>query len=226
MNIWIIFIGVMILSWIVSANLKSKFKNYSKIPVENGMSGKEIAEKMLRENGIFDVRIESVPGKLTDHYNPINKTVNLSPEVYNGKSIASAAIAAHETGHAVQNATAYAWLGLRSKLVPAVNFASKWVQWLLLIGIIVVEWFPALLLFGIGLFALITLFSFVTLPVEINASKRALAWLSSSGITSYENQAKAKDALKAAAYTYVVAAIGSLGTLLYYVLILLGATRD
>ncbi len=226
MNIWIIFIGVMILSWIVSANLKSKFKNYSKIPVENGMSGKEIAEKMLRENGIFDVRIESVPGKLTDHYNPINKTVNLSPEVYNGKSIASAAIAAHETGHAVQHATAYAWLGLRSKLVPAVNFASKWVQWLLLIGIIVVEWFPALLLFGIGLFALITLFSFVTLPVEINASKRALAWLSSSGITSYENQAKAKDALKAAAYTYVVAAIGSLGTLLYYVLILLGATRD
>ncbi len=226
MNIWIIFIGVMILSWIVSANLKSKFKNYSKIPVENGMSGKEIAEKMLRENGIFDVRIESVPGKLTDHYNPINKTVNLSPEVYNGKSIASAAIAAHETGHAVQHATAYAWLGLRSKLVPAVNFASKWVQWLLLIGIIVVEWFPALLLFGIGLFALITLFSFVTLPVEINASKRALAWLSSSGITSYENQAKAKDALKAAAYTYVVAAIGSLGTLLYYIMIFLGATRD
>ncbi|HRC90460.1 MAG TPA: zinc metallopeptidase [Bacteroidales bacterium] len=226
MTIWIIFIGVMILSWIVSANLQSKFKKYSKIPVENGMSGKEIAEKMLRDHGIFDVRIESVPGKLTDHYNPLNKTVNLSPEVYKGRSIASAAVAAHETGHAVQHATAYAWLGLRSKLVPAVNFASKWVQWILLIGIIVVEWFPTLLLFGIGLFAVITIFSFVTLPVEINASKRALAWLSSTGITSYENQAKAKDALKAAAYTYVVAAIGSLGTLLYYIIIFLGATRD
>ncbi|MBP7731071.1 MAG: zinc metallopeptidase [Bacteroidales bacterium] len=226
MNIWIIFIGVMILSWIVSTNLNSKFKKYSKIPVENGMSGKEIAERMLRDHGIFDVRIESVRGKLTDHYNPLNKTVNLSPEVYNGRSIASAAVAAHETGHAVQHATAYAWLGLRSKLVPAVNFASKWVQWILLIGIIVVEWFPALLLFGIGLFALITIFSFVTLPVEINASKRALAWLSSTGITSYENHAKAKDALKAAAYTYVVAAIGSLGTLLYYIMIFLGASRD
>ncbi|HQJ21538.1 MAG TPA: zinc metallopeptidase [Bacteroidales bacterium] len=226
MNIWIIFIGVMILSWIVSTNLNSKFKKYSKIPVENGMSGKEIAERMLRDHGIFDVRIESVRGKLTDHYNPLNKTVNLSPEVYNGRSIASAAVAAHETGHAVQHATAYAWLGLRSKLVPAVNFASKWVQWILLIGIIVVEWFPALLLFGIVLFAFITIFSFVTLPVEINASKRALAWLSSTGITSYENHAKAKDALKAAAYTYVVAAIGSLGTLLYYIMIFLGASRD
>ncbi|HPC97944.1 MAG TPA: zinc metallopeptidase [Bacteroidales bacterium] len=226
MTIWVIFIGIMILSWIVSANLKSKFKKYSKIPVENGMSGREIAEKMLRDNGIYDVKIESVPGQLTDHYNPLNKTINLSPEVYSGRSIAAAAVAAHETGHAVQHATSYAWLGMRSSLVPAVSFASKWVQWILLIGILVIERFPALLLFGIGLFALTTIFSFVTLPVEINASKRALAWLSVSGITTYENHDRAEDALRSAAYTYVVAALGSLATLIYYVMIFLGATRD
>lgn len=226
MTIWVIFIGVMILSWIVSANLKSKFKKYSRIPVENGMSGKEIAEKMLRDNGVYDVKIESVPGHLTDHYNPLNKTINLSPEVYSGRSIAAAAVAAHETGHAIQHATAYAWLGMRSRLVPAVSFASKWVQWILLIGILVIERFPALLLFGIGLFALTTIFSFITLPVEINASKRALAWLSVSGITTYENQDRAEDALRSAAYTYVVAALGSLATLIYYVMIFLGATRD
>ncbi|NMC40959.1 MAG: zinc metallopeptidase [Bacteroidales bacterium] len=226
MTIWVIFIGIMILSWIVSANLKSKFKKYSKIPVENGMSGREIAEKMLRDNGIYDVKIESVPGQLTDHYNPLNKTINLSPEVYSGRSIAAAAVAAHETGHAVQHATSYAWLGMRSSLVPAVSFASKWVQWILLIGILVIERFPALLLFGIGLFALTTIFSFITLPVEINASKRALAWLSVSGITTYENHDRAEDALRSAAYTYVVAALGSLATLIYYVMIFLGATRD
>ena len=226
MTIWVIFIGIMILSWIVSANLKSKFKKYSKIPVENGMSGREIAEKMLRDNGIYDVKIESVPGQLTDHYNPLNKTINLSPEVYGGRSIAAAAVAAHETGHAVQHATSYAWLGMRSSLVPAVSFASKWVQWILLIGILVIERFPALLLFGIGLFALTTIFSFITLPVEINASKRALAWLSVSGITTYENHDRAEDALRSAAYTYVVAALGSLATLIYYVMIFLGATRD
>jgi len=223
--IWVIFIGFMILSWIVSLMLKSKFKKYSKIPLENGMSGKEVAEKMLRDNGIFDVKIESVPGQLTDHYNPANKTINLSQDVYNGRSVASAAVAAHEIGHAVQHAKAYAWLGFRSSLVPAVSFASKYVQWILLIGILVVQRFPALLLFGIILFGLTTIFSFITLPVEINASKRALAWLSTSGITTYENHAKAEDALRWAAYTYVIAALGSLATLLYYLMIFLGA-RD
>jgi Zn-dependent membrane protease YugP len=225
MMIWIIFIGFMILSVIVSQTLKSKFKKYSKIPIENGMSGRDVAEKMLRDNGIYDVKIDSVKGELSDHYNPMNKTINLSQEVFNGRSISAAAVAAHETGHAVQHATAYAWLGFRSSLVPAVSFASKYVQWILLIGILVVQRFPALLLFGIGLFAMTTIFSFITLPVEINASKRALVWLSGSGITTYENHAKAQDALKWAAYTYVVAALGSLATLLYYIMIFLGS-RD
>ena len=224
-TIWIIFIGFMILSWIVSMTLKSRFKKYSRIPIENGMSGKEIAEKMLRDHNIYDVKVESVPGQLTDHYNPLTKTINLSQDVYSGRSVAAAAVAAHEIGHAVQHAKAYAWLGFRSSLVPAVSFASKYVQWILLIGIIVVNTFPALLIFGIGLFALTTLFSFITLPVEINASSRALAWLSNSGITTYQNQEKAQDALRWAAYTYVVAALGSLATLLYYVMIFLGS-RD
>lgn len=223
--IWVIFIGFMILSWIISMVLKSKFKKYSKIPLENGMSGKEVAEKMLRDNGIYDVKIESVQGMLTDHYNPVNKTINLSQDVYNGRSISAAAVAAHEIGHAVQHANAYAWLGFRSSLVPAVSFASKYVQWILLIGILVVERFPALLLLGIILFSLTTIFSFITLPVEINASKRALAWLSNSGITTYENHSKAEDALRWAAYTYVVAALGSLATLMYYLMIFLGS-RD
>ncbi|MGD0340977.1 MAG: zinc metallopeptidase [Bacteroidales bacterium] len=221
-GIWGIFILFMILNWIVSAVLKSKFGKYSKIPVDNGMSGRDVAEKMLHDNGIFDVTIQSVQGQLTDHYNPENKTINLSQEVYSGRSIASAAVAAHETGHAVQHATAYAWLGFRSRIVPAVSFASKWVQWILLAGILVIRTFPALLFAGIVLFALTTLFSFITLPVEINASQRALAWLSNSGITSYENHEKAQDALKWAAYTYVVAALGSLATLLYYIMIFTG----
>lgn len=225
MIIWVIFIGFMILSAIISFTLKAKFKKYSKIPLENGMSGRDVSLKMLRDNGIYDVKVESVQGQLTDHYNPVNKTINLSQEVFNGRSVASAAVAAHETGHAVQHARAYAWLGFRSSLVPAVSFASKYVQWILLIGILVVQRFPALLLFGIVLFALTTIFSFITLPVEINASKRALAWLSSSGITTYENHSKAQDALKWAAYTYVVAALGSLATLLYYLMIFLGS-RD
>jgi Zn-dependent membrane protease YugP len=223
--IWIIFIGFMILSGIVSLTLRSKFKQYSKIPIENGMSGRDIAEKMLRDNGIYDVKIESVQGELSDHYNPLNKTINLSQEVFNGRSVSAAAVAAHETGHALQHASAYAWLGFRSSLVPTVSFSSKYVQWILLAGILVVQRFPALLLFGIALFAITTIFSFITLPVEINASKRALVWLSGSGITTYENQEKAQDALKWAAYTYVVAALGSLATLLYYIMILLGS-RD
>jgi Zn-dependent membrane protease YugP len=226
MGIWVIFIVFMILSWIVSLTLKSKFKKYSKILLDNRMSGRDVAERMLRDNGINDVRVESVQGQLTDHYNPANKTINLSQEVYNGLSISAAAVAAHECGHAVQHAKAYAWLGFRSNLVPVVSFASKYVQWILLIGILVVQRFPALLLIGICLFALTTIFSFITLPVEINASKRALAWLSNSGITSFETHDKAQDALKWAAYTYVIAALGSLATLMYYIMIFLGARND
>jgi Zn-dependent membrane protease YugP len=226
LNIWLIFIAFMILSWIVSATLKSKFKKYSKIPTDGGLSGREIAEKMLRDNGIYDVKVESVRGQLSDHYNPDKKTINLSEDVYNSRSIAAAAVAAHETGHAVQHATAYAWLGFRSKLVPPVSFASKWVQWVLLAGILLVNTFPALLLTGIILFGLTTVFSFITLPVEVNASQRALAWLSNSGITSSMNHDKAQDALKWAAYTYVVAALGSLATLLYYIMIFTGGSRD
>lgn len=225
MTIWIFFIGFMVLSLVVSQTLKYKFNKYSKIPLDNGMSGKDIAERMLQANGIYDVKVESVQGQLTDHYNPANKTINLSPAVYNGRSISAAAVAAHETGHAVQHASAYAWLGFRSKLVPVVTFASKWVTWVILAGILLIQSFPAILLAGIVLFALTTIFSFITLPVEINASQRALAWLSTSGITSYQNHPMAKDALKWAAYTYVVAALGSLATLLYYIMIFTGS-RD
>jgi len=225
MSIWIIFIAFMILSWIVSSVLKSKFKKYSKVLIDNGMSGKDVAERMLRDNGIYDVKVLSVQGHLTDHYNPVDKTINLSKEVYLGRHVSAAAVAAHETGHAIQHAEAYAWLGFRSKLVPVVSFASKWVQWVLLAGILLVQTYPAVLLAGIVLFALTTLFSFVTLPVEIDASRRALAWLSNAGITSYQNHDNAKDALKWAAYTYVVAALGALASLMYYVMIFLGS-RD
>lgn len=223
--IWIIFIAVMIASWLVSSQLKSRFKKYSKIPVASGLSGKEVAEKMLRENMITDVRVESVPGHLSDHYNPINKTVNLSPEVYSGHSVAAAAVAAHECGHAVQHKESYAWLMMRSKLVPAVSFASRYVQWVLLGGILVFQSFPQLLLVGIVLFGLTTLFSFITLPVEIDASNRALLWLERARITGPQEHDKAKDALKWAAGTYVVAALGSLATLMYYVMIFLSG-RD
>lgn len=225
MGIWLIFGVFMLLSWVVSSILKSKFAKYSKIPVDNGMSGKDVAERMLRDNGIYDVTIQCVPGDLTDHYNPEKKTINLSQEVYSGKNISAAAVAAHETGHAVQHATSYAWLGFRSKLVPPVSFASKWVQWILLGGILLIKVFPMLLLAGIVLFAFTTIFSFITLPVEINASQRALAWLSNAGITSFENHPKAQDALKWAAYTYVIAALGSLATLLYYIMIFMGGSR-
>jgi hypothetical protein len=225
MGIWIIMIGIMILSWIVGMTLKSKFNKYSQIPLDNGMSGREVAEKMLYDNGISGVKIGSVQGQLSDHYNPVNKTINLSTEVYNGRNISSAAVAAHETGHAIQHAKAYAWLGFRSNLVPVVSFTSKWVTWILLAGILMIKTFPALLLAGIVLFALTTLFSFITLPVEIDASRRALAWLSNAGITSYQNHDKAQDALKWAAYTYVIAAIGSLATLLYYIMIFTGSRR-
>ena len=219
---WILFIGIAVLSYLVQANLQSKFKKYSKIPLMNGMTGKEVAEKMLRDNGIYDVKVTSTPGMLTDHYNPANKTVNLSEGVYGSNSIAAAAVAAHECGHAVQHARMYAPLKMRSALVPIVQFSSSIVSWVLLAGILLVQRFPGLLLAGIILFATTTLFSFITLPVEINASKRALAWLSNAGITNVFNHKDAEGALKSAAYTYVVAAISSLATLIYYVMIYMG----
>lgn len=226
MGIWLILIVFMLLSGIVSWRLKSKFKQYSEVAFRGGLTGAEVAAKMLAENDITDVKIISVEGQLTDHYNPLEKTVNLSPEVYHGRSVAAAAVAAHECGHAVQHAQAYTWLGLRSKLVPSVSFASKWMQWVLLAGILTINVFPALLIFGVALFAMTTLFSFVTLPVEFDASNRALAWLDRSGITTSQEHEMAKDALWWAAMTYVVAALSSLATLLYYISILMGRRRD
>ncbi|RRD58630.1 zinc metallopeptidase [Tannerella forsythia] len=223
---WVLFIGIAVISWIVSARMQSKFKKYSQIPMPNGMTGRDVAEKMLRENGITDVRVISVAGQLTDHYNPVNKTVNLSEPVYASNSIAAAAVAAHECGHAVQHATAYGPLKMRSALVPIVSFSSNIVQWVLLGGMLMLNAFPQLLLIGIFLFAVTTLFSFITLPVEINASRRALAWLKTAGITNYQTDGMAKDALRSAAYTYVVAALGSLATLLYYIMIFLGGRRN
>ncbi len=219
---WIIFIGIAVISYLVQASLQSKFKKYSKIPLSNGMTGRDVALQMLHDNGIYDVQVTSTPGHLTDHYNPANKTVNLSESVYSTNSVSAAAVAAHECGHAVQHAHAYAPLTLRSKLVPVVTFSSQWMTWLLLGGILMINSFPQLLLGGIILFAMTTLFSFVTLPVEINASKRALVWLSSAGITNSYNHTQAEDALRSAAYTYVVAALGSLATLIYYVMIFMG----
>lgn len=224
--IYVIFIVFALISWLIQSRLRSKFDTYSHVPIPNGMTGKDVAEKMLRDNGIYDVKVLSVEGRLTDHYNPADKTVNLSEDVYYSNSVAAAAVAAHECGHAVQHATAYSFLQMRSKLVPVVSFASNWVQWILLGGIIMLNSFPGLLLFGILLFALTTLFSFITLPVEINASSRAIAWLSRAGITNIETHDKAQDALRWAAYTYVVAALGSLATLVYYIMIYLGGRRD
>ena len=214
---WILFISIAIISYIVQSSLHNKFEKYSKMGLSNGMTGREVAEKMLRDNGIYDVRVTSTSGMLTDHYNPANKTVNLSEGVYNSCSVAAAAVAAHECGHAVQHARAYAPLRMRSALVPVVQFSSSIMSWVLLGGILLVNSFPQLLLFGICLFAMTTLFSFITLPVEIDASRRALVWLSSAGITNSYNHNQAKDALKSAAYTYVVAALGSLATLIYYI---------
>lgn len=224
-GIYVIMILVMAASWFVSYRLKSKFKQYSEDFLQVGLSGKEIAEKMLRDNGITDVKVTSVEGFLSDHYNPLEKTVNLSPEVYNGRSISSAAVAAHECGHALQHAKGYAWLSMRSALVPAVQFSSNIVQWILLAGVLLLNVFPFLLLAGVVLFALTTLFSLITLPVEIDASRRALIWLESTRMTVGTEHDKAKDALQWAAMTYVVAAIGSIATLLYYVSIL-NSRRD
>lgn len=216
---WILLIGIALVSFIVQQNLQSKFKKYSQMPLSNGMTGRDVAEKMLHDNGIYDVRVTSTPGSLTDHYNPVNKTVNLSEGVYGSCSVAAAAVAAHECGHAVQHAQAYAPLKMRSALVPVVQFSSTIVSWVLLAGIIMIETMPSILLFGIILFAASTLFSFITLPVEINASQRALAWMSRAGITNAFNHKVAEDALKSAAYTYVVAALSSLATLVYYVMV-------
>ncbi|MCD7971302.1 MAG: zinc metallopeptidase [Candidatus Azobacteroides sp.] len=223
--IYIIFGLFALVSWMIQSGLNSRFKRYSQIPLNGQMTGKDVAEKMLRDYGINDVQVVSTRGHLTDNYNPTNKTINLSEGVYDSNSIAAAAVAAHECGHAVQHATAYKFLKMRSRLVPVVSFASKWVSWVLLAGIVTVQTFPQLLLFGIVLFAMTTLFSFITLPVEINASQRALAWLSKAGITNVNTYGKAKDALKWAAYTYVIAALGSLATLFYYVLIFLSGSR-
>ncbi len=215
---WLIFGVFMLLSWLIGYQMKSRFKKYSEIPVKYGMTGKDVAEKMLHDNGIYDVQIITVDGQLTDHYDPLKKTVNLSRDVYYGNNIAAAAVAAHECGHAVQHANAYVWLQMRSSIVPVVSFASNWVQWILLAGIFLIQ-FPSILLIGIVLFAMTTLFSFITLPVEINASSRALVWLNNAGITSIETHPKAVDALRWAAYTYVVAALASLATLLMYIMI-------
>jgi Zn-dependent membrane protease YugP len=208
---------VMVASMLVQSMLQSRFAKYSKVGISNGMTGAEVAQKMLHDHGIYDVKVVPTRGMLTDHFNPQTKTVALSEAVYASRSVAAAAVAAHECGHAVQHATGYAFIRMRSAMVPAVSFASNIVQWILLAGVLMMERFPMLLWIGIGLFAITTLFSFVTLPVEINASARAISWLSNAGITDGQTRPMAIDALKWAAYTYVIAAIGSLATLLYYI---------
>lgn len=223
---WIIFIGIALISWVVQSRFKNKFKKYSEFPLSSGLSGAEIAQKMLHDNGIYDVQIlVANEGQLSDHYNPGNKTVNLSPEVYHGRSVAAAAVAAHECGHAVQHATAYSWLQFRSAMVPIVNIASKLTSWVLLAGVMLMfaRQNPTILAIGVGALFLTTLFSFITLPVEFDASNRALAWLEKANITHARDEHDgAKDALKWAAMTYVVAALGALVTLLYYASILFG----
>ena len=216
----ILFITIALVSWGVSALLNHRFKQYSQVHLP--LTGCQVAEKMLRDNGITDVQVTCTPGHLTDHYDPRTKTVNLSDSVYNSANVAAAAVAAHECGHAIQHAYEYAPLRMRTALVPVVSFASKWVTWILLGGILMIEVFPQLLTLGVILYALTTLFSFVTLPVEINASTRAVAWLEQAGITDRQTTPMASSALRSAAYTYVVAALASLGTLMYYIMILVG----
>lgn len=218
----ILMIAIMAASWAVGARFKSRFNKYAATPLSSGLSGQEIAEKMLRDHDILDVKIISTEGQLTDHYNPADKTVNLSHDVFYGRSVAAAAVAAHEVGHAVQHARAYSWLQFRSAMVPALSISSRFMPWVLLGGVLMINTFPNLLLLGIVMFALTTLFSFVTLPVEFDASKRALAWLNTSNVTSNQQHGMAKDALNWAAMTYVIAALSSLATLLYYVMIYMG----
>lgn len=222
MVIYIIFIAITILSYIVQASLQSKFKKYSKEALPSGMTGRDVALRMMSDNGITHVDVNLVKGTLTDHYDPTKEVVRLSEAVYGESNVAAAAVAAHECGHVLQHVKGYAPLKLRSALVPVVSFSSRIVTWVLLAGILLVNIFPAILGAGIVLFALTTLFSFITLPVEIDASRRALAWLQHAGITSPSNHRMAEDALRAAAYTYVVAALSSLATLVYYILIFMG----
>jgi Zn-dependent membrane protease YugP len=217
MNIWTIMILIMVLSFIVQQMLQSRFNKYSQVPTSNGMSGAEVAQKMLQDHGIYDVKVVPTRGMLTDHFNPQTKTVALSEGVYASRSVAAAAVAAHECGHAVQHALGYSPLRMRTALVPFVSFASNIVQWVLLAGVIFINTFPGLIWIGIILFASTTLFSFITLPVEINASSRAISWLTNTGVTNQQTRPMAIDALKWAAYTYVIAAVGSLATLLYYI---------
>lgn len=217
MSIWILLIAVMVLSFIIQRVLQRKFDKYSEVPSPGGLTGAEVARLMLERNGIHDVEVISIDGKLTDHYNPEDATINLSRDVYAGRSVAACAVAAHETGHAIQHAKGYGPLRLRTALVPVVTFANNTVQWVLLLGVILINLTPALLWAGIALFAMTTFFSFVTLPVEINASSRAVEWLTSEGVLDAQTRPMAVDALKWAAYTYVIAAIGSLATLLYYI---------
>ena len=227
MGIYLIFFGLTLASWWVQNSLSKKFSKYGRIPLSHPMSGRDVAIAMLRSHGINDVIVTSVAGDLTDHFNPVNRTVNLSQSVYATNSIAAAAVAAHECGHAVQHQVGYSMLRLRSALVPAVSFASQWVSWVILGGIILLQVFvfPYLLLLGIAMFAITALFSLVTLPVEVDASRRAMQWLELSGITQGESTAMAKDALRAAAYTYVIAALGSLATVIYYLLLFTGSRR-
>ena len=228
---YVILGAIFLASWLVSNRLQSKFAHYSQVQLRNGMSGKEIAEKMLHDNGIYDVKVTHVPGQLTDHYNPLDKTVNLSEAVYNQRNAAAAAVAAHECGHAVQHAQAYAWLNLRSKLVPAVNISSNLSNILIIVGFVLGAaakmgfgyWIAVA---GVALFAISTAFAFITLPVEYDASNRALAWLKSKNMVTREEYAGAEDSLKWAARTYVVAAVGSLAQLLYWVFRLMGSSRD
>lgn len=212
-------IAMMLASWWVGNRLQAKFKKYSEVHLQNGMSGAEIAQQMLFDHGIRDVRVISTPGRLTDYYNPIDKTVNLSEAVYNQRNAAAAAVAAHEVGHAVQHAQAYSWLTMRSRMVPILEVSSRFMPFVLIGGVLMLKTFPQLLLLGIVLFALTTLFSFITLPVEYDASNRALKWLEAKHIVTPQELVGSKDALKWAARTYVVAALSSLGTLLYYVMI-------
>ena len=224
-SIWLLLILIMLLSYLIQNMLTRRFDKYSAVPTPGNLTGAEVARKMLADNGITDVKVEHVQGKLTDHYNPQTKTLNLSDAVYACSNIAAAAVAAHECGHAIQHARGYAPLKLRSSLVPIVSFANNWVQWVLLAGVIFISVFPHLIWYGIALFAMTVLFSFVTLPVEINASYRAVEWLDKAGVVDYQTKPMATDALKWAAYTYVIAAVSSLATLLYYISIAMGGNR-
>ena len=217
MSIWLVIIPVMLASFIIQRVLNSKFEKYSEVPSPHGLTGADVARLMLAQNGIDDVKVQSVAGRLTDHYNPQDRTINLSEGVYASASVAACAIAAHETGHALQHAQGYAPLRVRSALVPVVTFANNTVQWVLLAGVLLINVFPTLLWIGIALFAMTTFFSFVTLPVEINASQRAVQWMEGAGVVDAGTRPMAVDALKWAAYTYVIAALGSLATLFYYI---------